>query len=55
MLGRRTRPILLDLRGWHQRRDAAALGRPKIEAEDALAQGHIHQHVAEQEVRDESL
>ena len=55
MLGRRTRPILLDLREWHQRRDAAALGRSKIEAEDALAQGHIHQQVMEQEIRDESV
>ncbi|MCQ9164133.1 type IV secretory system conjugative DNA transfer family protein [Arthrobacter sp. STN4] len=55
MLGRRTRPILLDLRGWHQRRDAATLGRFKIEAEDALAQGHIHQQALEQETRDEPV
>ncbi|MEV5054377.1 TraM recognition domain-containing protein [Arthrobacter sp. LAR12-1-1.1] len=40
MLGRRTRPILLDLRGWHQRKDAADLGRFKREAEEALALGH---------------
>jgi len=55
MLGRRTRPILLDLRGWHQRRDAATLGRFKIEAEDALAQGHIHQQAMEKEIRDEPV
>ncbi|MDO5745194.1 MAG: TraM recognition domain-containing protein [Micrococcaceae bacterium] len=55
MLGRRTRPILLDLRGWHQRRDAAALGRSKIEAEDALAQGHVRQQNVEVEIRDESV
>jgi len=40
MLGRRTRPILLDLREWHKRKDAAELGRSKLELERALADGH---------------
>ncbi|MEC5181235.1 type IV secretory system conjugative DNA transfer family protein [Arthrobacter sp. CG_A4] len=40
MLGRRTRPILLDLREWHKRKDAAELGRSKLELEQALADGH---------------
>ncbi len=40
MLGRRTRPILLDLREWHKRKDAAELGRSKLELEQALAAGH---------------
>ena len=40
MLGRRTRPILLDLREWHKRKDAAELDRSKAETERALADGH---------------
>lgn len=40
MLGRRTRPILLDLREWHKRKDAAELGRSKAETERLLADGH---------------
>jgi type IV secretory pathway TraG/TraD family ATPase VirD4 len=40
MLGRRTRPILLDLREWHKRKDAAELGRSKLETERALSEGH---------------
>lgn len=40
MLGRRTRPILLDLREWHKRKDAAELGRSKVELERVLAEGH---------------
>ncbi|MFJ4208091.1 type IV secretory system conjugative DNA transfer family protein [Paenarthrobacter sp. NPDC089675] len=41
MLGRRTRPILLDLRDWHKRKDAAELGRSKVETERELAAGHL--------------
>jgi type IV secretion system protein VirD4 len=40
MLGRRTRPILLDLREWHKRKDAAELGRSKAELERVLIAGH---------------
>ncbi|PYI65736.1 type VI secretion protein [Arthrobacter livingstonensis] len=40
MLGRRTRPILLDLREWHKRKDAAQLGLSKAETELELAEGH---------------
>ncbi|WP_434619716.1 type IV secretory system conjugative DNA transfer family protein [Arthrobacter sp. A5] len=40
MLGRRTRPILLDLREWHKRKDAAQLGVSKNETELELAAGH---------------
>lgn len=40
MLGRRTRPILLDLREWHKRKDAAQLGVSKAETERELADGH---------------
>ncbi|NVM97737.1 type IV secretory system conjugative DNA transfer family protein [Arthrobacter sp. SDTb3-6] len=40
MLGRRTRPILLDLREWHKRKDAAQLGMSKEETERELAAGH---------------
>ncbi|MFH5879450.1 type IV secretory system conjugative DNA transfer family protein [Arthrobacter sp. NA-172] len=48
MLGRRTRPILLDLREWHKRKDAAELGRSKTETERALAEGHRQrQQIAE--------
>ncbi|GAB3560219.1 hypothetical protein GCM10027405_09650 [Arthrobacter alkaliphilus] len=47
MLGRRTRPILLDLREWHKRKDAAELGRSKAEIEQALAEGHKQQQMAE--------
>lgn len=41
MLGRRTRPILLDLRDWHKRKDAAELRRSKLETERELAAGHL--------------
>ncbi len=48
MLGRRTRPILLDLREWHKRKDAAELGRSKAELEQVLAAGHrVRQQIAE--------
>ncbi|MFF1880584.1 type IV secretory system conjugative DNA transfer family protein [Pseudarthrobacter sp. NPDC058196] len=40
MLGRRTRPILLDLLGWHKRKDAGELRRLKAEMERVLADGH---------------
>jgi type IV secretory pathway TraG/TraD family ATPase VirD4 len=40
MLGRRTRPILLDLREWHKRKDAVQLGLSKAETEMELAAGH---------------
>ncbi|AIY02972.1 hypothetical protein ART_3373 [Arthrobacter sp. PAMC 25486] len=40
MLGRRTRPILLDLTEWHKRKDAAQLGISKEETERELAAGH---------------
>ncbi|NVM96145.1 type IV secretory system conjugative DNA transfer family protein [Arthrobacter wenxiniae] len=40
MLGRRTRPILLDLREWHKRKDAGQLGLSKAETEMELATGH---------------
>jgi len=40
MLGRRTRPILLDLREWHKRKDAVQLGLSKAETERELADGH---------------
>ncbi|MFQ4150335.1 TraM recognition domain-containing protein [Arthrobacter sp. LAPM80] len=40
MLGRRTRPILLDLTEWHKRKDAAQLGISKDETERELAAGH---------------
>ncbi|MHA7141854.1 type IV secretory system conjugative DNA transfer family protein [Arthrobacter sp. Sr33] len=40
MLGRRTRPILLDMRQWHKRKDAAELSRSKLKLEQALADGH---------------
>ncbi|WP_434614572.1 TraM recognition domain-containing protein [Arthrobacter sp. A5] len=40
MLGRRTRPILLDLREWHKRKDATQLGVSKNETELELAAGH---------------
>ncbi len=55
MLGRRTRPILLDLREWHKRKDAAELGRSKAELERVLAEGHrLRQHRIE-ETDDEHL
>lgn len=40
MLGRRTRPILLDLMEWHKRKDAGELRRLKAEMEALLAEGH---------------
>ena len=53
MLGRRTRPILLDLREWHKRKDAAELGRSKREVEQALASGHVLRQQATGEVSDD--
>lgn len=52
MLGRRTRPILLDLREWHKRKDAAELGRSKLELEQALADGHRLRQQTSVEVSD---
>ncbi|MCB5275924.1 hypothetical protein BJG92_03478 [Arthrobacter sp. SO5] len=52
MLGRRTRPILLDLREWHKRKDAAELGRSKLELEQALADGHRLRQQTTAEVSD---
>ncbi|MBP2266394.1 hypothetical protein J3A64_001858 [Pseudarthrobacter sp. PvP004] len=49
MLGRRTRPILLDLRDWHERKDAAELGRSKLETERELAAGHMSRQAADSE------
>jgi type IV secretion system protein VirD4 len=40
MLGRRSRPILLDLREWHRRKDAVELGQSKEQTERELAAGH---------------
>lgn len=40
LLGRRSRPIMLDLQEWHKRKDAAELGRSKAETEGLLASGH---------------
>ncbi|MFF2316966.1 type IV secretory system conjugative DNA transfer family protein [Arthrobacter sp. NPDC058097] len=53
MLGRRSRPILLDLREWHKRKDAAELGRSKREVEQALADGHALRQQAAGEVNDD--
>ncbi|MFE4079233.1 type IV secretory system conjugative DNA transfer family protein [Paenarthrobacter sp. YIM B13468] len=50
MLGRRTRPILLDLRDWHKRKDAAELGRSKVETERELAAGHLSRQELNSEV-----
>jgi type IV secretion system protein VirD4 len=55
MLGRRTRPILLDLREWHKRKDAAELGRSKTEVERALAEGHRLRQQATDGTDDEQL
>lgn len=49
MLGRRTRPILLDLRDWHKRKDAAELGRSKVETERELAAGHLNRQESNNE------
>lgn len=46
MLGRRTRPILLDLTEWHKRKDAAQLGVSKEETERELAAGHLLRQAA---------
>ncbi|WP_051388795.1 type IV secretory system conjugative DNA transfer family protein [Arthrobacter sp. 35W] len=46
MLGRRSRPILLDLREWHKRKDAAALGESKEATERELADGHRSRQAA---------
>lgn len=53
MLGRRSRPILLDLREWHKRKDAAELGRSKREVEQALADGHVLRQQATCEANDD--
>ncbi|MDQ0618071.1 type IV secretory system conjugative DNA transfer family protein [Arthrobacter globiformis] len=53
MLGRRSRPILLDLREWHKRKDGAELGRSKREVEQALADGHVLRQQATGEVSDD--
>lgn len=55
MLGRRTRPILLDLREWHKRKDAAELGRSKAELERVLAEGHRLRQQRIEEADDEHL
>ena len=55
MLGRRTRPILLDLREWHKRKDAAELGRSKMEVERTLADGHRLRQQATEGADDEQL
>lgn len=55
MLGRRTRPILLDLREWHRRKDAAELGRSKAELERVLAEGHRLRQQRIEEADDEHL
>lgn len=52
MLGRRTRPILLDLREWHKRKDAAELGRSKAETERFLADGHKRRQLQSEGTRD---
>ncbi|WP_308012416.1 TraM recognition domain-containing protein [Arthrobacter sp. M4] len=52
MLGRRTRPILLDLREWHKRKDAAELGRSKAETERVLADGHRRRQLESEGTRD---
>ena len=55
MLGRRTRPILLDLQEWHKRKDAAELGRSKAELERVLAEGHRLRQQPAKETHDEQL
>ena len=55
MLGRRTRPILLDLQEWHKRKDAAELGRSKAELERVLAEGHRLRQQPTKEAHDEQL
>lgn len=55
MLGRRTRPILLDLQEWHKRKDAAELGRSKAELERVLAEGHRLRQQPIEETHDEQL
>lgn len=50
MLGRRSRPILLDLREWHKRKDAAALGRSKEQTEQELLTGHIQRQHEQQSI-----
>lgn len=55
MLGRRTRPILLDLQEWHKRKDAAELGRSKAELERVLAEGHRLRQQPIKETNDEQL
>lgn len=54
MLGRRTRPILLDLREWHKRKDAAQLGISKGETERELAAGHRLRQAANLNTEQES-
>ncbi|MDD0856642.1 hypothetical protein NHF46_00270 [Arthrobacter alpinus] len=50
MLGRRSRPILLDLREWHKRKDAAELGRSKEQTELELLTGHLKRQSDQQAV-----
>lgn len=52
MLGRRTRPILLDLLEWHKRKDAGELRRLKAEMERELADGHRQRQQKKEEVPD---
>ncbi|MDJ0318394.1 type IV secretory system conjugative DNA transfer family protein [Arthrobacter antibioticus] len=54
MLGRRTRPILLDLTEWHKRKDAAQLGASKEETERELAAGHRLRQSASVNTEEES-
>ncbi|WP_154604910.1 type IV secretory system conjugative DNA transfer family protein [Arthrobacter sp. AQ5-05] len=54
MLGRRTRPILLDLTEWHKRKDAAQLGASKEETERELAAGHLLRQAASINTDEES-
>lgn len=52
MLGRRTRPILLDLLEWHKRKDAGELRRLKAEMETLLADGHRQRQQKTEEAPD---
>ena len=45
---RRSRPILLDLREWHKRKDAAELGRSKEKTELELLTGHLKRQSEQQ-------
>ncbi|MDB5244103.1 MAG: hypothetical protein JWP57_4732 [Spirosoma sp.] len=52
MLGRRTRPILLDLREWPKRKDGPELGRDKTATEQVLTDGHRARQQQHQEQRE---